>query len=115
MIFGYTLAEAQKAVVALVVAAVTLTGYFVVFDPGFNEAAVAATVAVFNVLGVFLATNHTAADAQKAVSALAASALGLVGFFTTVDPGTTEITLGVLAALANVYAVYKARNEPVLA
>ena len=111
--FGNTLAETQKAVLALLVSGLTLLGFFVVFDPGFNEAAVAVTVGAFNVLGVFLAKNHTPDDVQKSVSALAASTLGLVGFFVTVDANTTETVLGIVAALVNVYAVYRVRNEPV--
>jgi hypothetical protein len=109
---SYSLSEVQKAVVALVIAGVAIAGYFVAFDPGFQDAAVLVTVGVFNVIGVFAAKNHTADDVSKAVLALAASSLGLVAFFVTVNPNDTQTILGIVAAVVNAFGVWFVPNSP---
>lgn len=108
--FHYSLAQVQKALVALVVAGVAIAGYFVVFDPGFQQAATLVVTQVFAVIAVFATTNHTAADVQKAVMALLGGVLGLVALFTTVDPNTAETVGGIVLAVLQVYGVFKTSN-----
>lgn len=102
----------RKAVVAFIISVIGLAAFFVQFDPGFQAAAIAVTVAVFNVVAVFMTTNHTAQDLEKSVKALTASVFGLLAFFVTVDPDTAETVTAIAIALANVYGVYKATNRP---
>lgn len=109
---SYSLSEVKKAVVALVVAGVAIAGYFVAFDPGFQDAAILVTVGVFNVIGVFAAKNHTADDVSKAVLALTASTIGLVSFFVTVNPNDTQTILGIVGALVNAGLVFYVPNQP---
>jgi hypothetical protein len=110
MLANYSLDQVKKAVVAAVVAVVYLVGFFVVFDPGFQVAAVQVVAFVFAVIGVFASKNHTADDASKAVVALAGSALALVGLFVTVDPGTAETVAAIVVQLGLVYGVFKSTN-----
>ncbi len=104
------LSNYRKAVVAGLVALFALLAFFITFDPGIQTATIAVAVAVFNVVGVFMTTNHTANDLAKAVTALQASALGLAAFFITVDPSTVEAIGAIATGIVNVYAVYKATN-----
>lgn len=104
--------EYRKAVVAFLIAAFALLAFFVTFDPGIQLAAIALTGAVFNVVGVFLAKNHTLDDVSKALTALQASTIALVGFWVTVDPSTTESVAAIIAAVVNVYGVWRVTNAP---
>jgi hypothetical protein len=108
---NYSLSEVQKAVVALVIAGIAIAGYFVAFDPGFQDAAVIVTVGVFNVIGVFASKNHTPDDVGKAVLALAASTIALVGFFVTVNPSDTQTILGIIGAVLNPILVFFVPNH----
>ncbi len=112
MIFGHPISEVRKTAVAFIVAAVALAGYFVAFDPGFQDAAIMCTVAVLNVVAVYQTKNATPDDLSKAAQAAVASALALVGLFVTVNPGDVETIVGIVAALFNVAAVFWTRNEP---
>jgi len=111
MIFGYKLEEIRKAAVAFVVALVAIAGMFATLDPNTTQAAVAVVVALFNVVSVFLASNHTLDDVSKAVQALQASSLGLITLFVTLDPGVVEAVAAIVLAFINVYGVWRVRNN----
>jgi hypothetical protein len=104
--------EYRKAVVAGVVALFAFLIFFVTFEPGTQEAAIAVVIAVFNVGSVFLNKNHTLDDVSKAVGALQASSLGLVTLFVTLDPTTVESIGAIVLAILNVYGVWKSINAP---
>lgn len=112
MIFGYSLAECQKAIVAaiyLVFAVVMLAG--VVPHVGFEEAVIAVIGPTFGVVEVFLTTNHSAADLQKALEALKAAAMTAVGFYVA-TPANTEQVIGMLiTGIVMAVGVYWARNR----
>jgi uncharacterized membrane protein len=113
LIFGYSIAEAKKAVVSavfLIGAVVALI--FSDYDPGFTEACVALAGSVFAVAGVFMAKNHTKDDLSKAVSQLQGAALTVVGYFATVQPGTVQKITILAGAVVSVIAVYWTTNEP---
>jgi hypothetical protein len=97
MILGYTYEEAAKTVAQLISAVLLLIGFFIVFDPGLEAALIACSTAVFGVIAVFGAKNATADDWSKAVQSLAASVIGVVGVFTTVNPSDTEKWLTIVA------------------
>lgn len=107
---GYEVAQLRKTVVALVVAAFALLGLFVAFDPNLQEATIAFVLAAFNVLAVFQATAGPQ-DIGKAVKALVASGLALVGFFHAFSPEETEKILAAVGALVNVLGVFWVGND----
>lgn len=108
---SYNLGEMKKTVVAFVVAVIALAAFFIHFDPGFNDAAIAVIAAGFNVAGVFLAKNHTVDDVQKTLQAFTASAIALVAFYVTIDPTDSETIFALVAAAVNVFGVYKLPNS----
>ena len=113
MVFGYTLQEAKKAVVAFVLSAVVLVGFFIAVPMEFQTMLPIIIGQLFGVAAVFLTKNHTADDLSKAVQQLAGSVFSLVAVFTQVSPDTVESVALVIAQLTIVYAVYQARNHDV--
>jgi hypothetical protein len=112
LIFGYSVAEAKKAVVSAIfligaIAALVLSNY----DPGFTEACVALAGSVFAVIGVFLSKNHTEDDLSKAVSQLQGGALTVIGYFVTVQPGTVQKITILAGAAVSVIAVFWVSND----
>lgn len=111
--FSYSLAEVQKAVVALVSAAVILTGLFIWLDPGTEPAILMVVTALFGVIGVFAESNATEQDVSKALKALSGAILTLVALYTTVSPDTGELIGSLIALLVPVGFTWLKRNEPV--
>ena len=101
----------KKATIAAVIAVIALLGFFIAFDPGTEAAAIAVVIALFNVVGVAMAKNHTFDDLSKSVIALQASALGLVSLFIVVNPDTIEAIGAIVLAGLNVYGVWKTTND----
>jgi len=111
MILGYTYEEAAKTVAQLISAIVLLLAFFIVFDPAFEGAVIAVSTAIFGVVAVFGSKMATADDWTKAVQSLAASVIGVVGVFTTVNPGDTEKWLTILALAIPPIWVWFQRNK----
>lgn len=112
MIFGYSLAECQKAIVSFIILALAVAALFITVNPGLQTACVVLAGAVFAVIGVFMTKQHTVDDVGKAVSQLQGAVLSVVGLFVEV-PTTTVAKIGVIvAALLAAYAVYKRENPP---
>ncbi len=111
MILGYTYDEAKKAVAQLISAILLLLGFFIVFDPGLEASLIAVSTAIFGVIAVFGAQNATEVDWSKAVQSLAASVIGVVGTFTTVDPSDTEKWLTIIALAVPPIWVWVTRNH----
>lgn len=112
MIFGKSIPEARKTVVAIIsligaVVAIFFTGY----DPNFTQACVALAGALFAVAGVFMAKNHTEKDLSKAVSQLQGAALTVVGYFVTVQPDTAHQIAILSGAVVSVFAVFWISND----
>lgn len=112
MLFGYSIDQVQKAVVAAVGAILLIVGFCVAFEPGTEAALTAIIVYGFGVARVAMAKNHTVDDLQKAVEQLATAIVGMVGLYFTVDPSVLEIVLAVIANVAVVYAVFRVPNAP---
>jgi hypothetical protein len=115
VIFGYTLEEARKAVVAFVFLILSAFALFVVFpadikDVSFTDAVIALTGSVFGTVGVFMDKNVTADDLSKAVTQLQGSALAVVGYFTVVPVGTVEKISLFAGAILSVYLVFRTPN-----
>jgi len=112
MILGYTIEEAQKAVVQIVSALLLLIGFWIVFDPSFGPAVLAVVTALFGVIQVFYSTNYTEDDVTKALQSLTASVIGVVTVFTTVDPSRTEQWLTLIALAVPPFLVWLRKNKP---
>jgi hypothetical protein len=109
--FNYSLAEVQKALIALVgfggFAAVFLFG--VDFDPGLVpaiETLVPAAIAV----GVAFAAKT---DLRKALFGLVTAGVAVYRFFGNVDPSTEESLLVLAGYVATFAGVYFRQNAPV--
>jgi uncharacterized membrane protein len=112
VIFGRSIAEAKKTVVsALFLIGAVLALILSDYDPNFTQACVALAGAIFAVVGVFMAKNHTEQDLSKAVSQLQGAALMVVGYFATVQPGTVQKITVLTGAAVSVIAVWWARND----
>lgn len=110
MIFGYTLDESRKAVLAFAAFAAAIAALFITYDPSINEAAVTVVSAIFGVIGVFLAP-YSPENLSKAVTQLQTSLVALVSFWVTIDP-SLEVKIGTaVAAALSAYAVFKIRNK----
>jgi hypothetical protein len=114
MIFGYTFAEAAKAVVAAIAlvgagAALALSDY----DPSFTDACIALVGPTFGVAAVFMEKNHTVDDLSKAIAELQAAALFVVGYFTVIPTGTGEKIALLVGSVLAVYAVWRKANAGV--
>lgn len=112
MIFGYTVDQVKKAVVAAVGAAILLAAFFIVFPVGFETAAMAVITQVFGVVGVFLAKNHTVDDVSKAIQQLTASVLALLVLFIQLDPNTVQTAIAIVGELVLAVSVFLAKNAP---
>lgn len=111
MIFGYSLAEAKKTVIAFIVFGGAVAAMFIAYNPGINEAAITLASAIFGVIGVFLQPQFSIEDLSKAVTALQGAAIGLGNFFLVIEPSTTVQITSVVGAAIALYAIYRANNE----
>jgi hypothetical protein len=112
LIFGYSLAEAKKAVVSTIALIGALLAFVLSdYDPSVTDGFVALAGALAGVFGVFLAKNHTEEDLSKAVAQLQGAALSVAGYFVTVQPGTVEKITILTGAAVSVIAVYWLRND----
>lgn len=117
MIFGYSIAECKKAVIAgiyVVFALVMLIG----FAPpiGFENAVLAIVGPLASVVLVFEAKNHTPDDVQKALEALKAAVFSALAYWVAVPNSTDEaITMligGVVMWLGVKYIPNAGRGAP---
>ena len=109
--FQYKPAELRKLIVSLLFAVAAVVGLFVTLDPTFVEACAALVGPIFAVIGVFGATDHTAAELQKALEQLKGAGLTVVGYFTVVPPSTEARISTLIVAVASVFGVYWIANE----
>lgn len=111
MILGYSLAEAKKAVIALIVFGASVVAMFIAYDPGINEAAITLAGAIFGVIGVFAAPQFSMEDLSKAVVALQGALIALGNFFLVIHPSTVVQISSVVGSALALYAIYRANNE----
>ena len=111
MIFGYSLSEAKKTVIAAITFGGAIALLFITYNPGINESAITLAGALFGVLGVFMAPQFSVEDLSKALVALQGAAIAMANFWVTVSPSlTVKITTAVGAIIALV-AIYVANNS----
>jgi hypothetical protein len=103
---NYSLNEVKKAIVSIFVLVAAAVGLFATTDPNFIQACTALIGAVFAVIGVFAAKNHTPDDLQKALEQFKGAALSVVGYFVVVPTSTGDqigALIGLIVAFAAVY------------
>ena len=88
--FKYSLPELKVAALQLVSIIVLIIGFFIVLDPGTTAAYQAVVIAVFSVIAVFAAKNPTADSANKSLTSLLSSVVGVINLYTTVPTSTVE-------------------------
>lgn len=116
----YSLAELQKAIIALI-GFLGLAAFFLIktdFSPALVPAVQALVPPAFAVVAVFLATNHTPADLQKALIGFATASYGVFEVLSNhkVDPGTVEtiaVLIGYLATFVGVIWAKGAQKPPI--
>lgn len=107
-LFGYTLPELSAAIIAAIYFAFAIVMLFIIPPAGFENAVIAVVPALFAVIQVFGATEHTPGDLQKALEALKAAAMTAVTFYVAV-PGSvgnaiTMLITGVVMAAGVAWA-----------
>jgi hypothetical protein len=112
MIFGYSIAECKKALVAglyVIFAAVMLIG----FAPpvGFESAVLAIVGPLGAVVLVFEAKNHTPDDVQKALEALKAAVFSAIAYYVTIPNSTGEAITMLIAGVVMYLGVKYIPNE----
>jgi hypothetical protein len=111
MIFGYTLAESKKAVLAFILFGGSIAALFVAYNPEVNQVAISIAGAVFGIIGVFASPQFSIEDLSKWVTALQGAVIAMANFWVAVSPSlTVKITTAVGAAIG-LYALYRANNE----
>ncbi len=111
MIFGHTLAECQKTVMAFIgLCAAIASLYISNIDPAFWAAVTILAGAVFGVIGVFMEKQLTADHLAKAVVALIGATISVVVFFIQVNPGTEGRIISIAIAAITVFAVWRKEN-----
>lgn len=102
-IFGYGLGECKAAIIAALYFAFAIVMLFIIPPAGFENAVLAVVPAVFAVITVFGATEHSPGDLQKALEALKAALASAVSFYVAVpasiDNAITMLITGVVMAI----------------
>jgi hypothetical protein len=111
MIFGYTLAESKKFVIAGIAFVGSIVALFVAYEPGVNEAAISIAGSLFGLVGVFMAPQFSIEDFSKYLEAFKGACIAMANFWFVVNPSlTVKITTAVGAIIALV-AIKYANNE----
>lgn len=97
--------------IALVVAVLAVVAFSFTLDPKLEEVLLVTIEAAFGVVAVFLSTNYTVADIDKAVKALLTSGITLTSFFTTVAPDTGELIIAIAAVVVQFLGVLLVKNK----
>jgi hypothetical protein len=113
-VFGYTLPEIQKFLLALAALVIAGLALFIGFDPAFQPAVETLIVGFIGAVAVFSLPNPTADAVYKALAALAASLLTVVEFYHKFDPSTSTKVLALLYAFAVTYVIWRKGNAPAI-
>jgi hypothetical protein len=111
VIFGYSLAESKKFVIAAITFIGAIVAMFVAYNPGINESAITLAGAVFGVAGVFMAPQFSVEDLSKSLVALQGAAIAMANFWVTVSPSVTVKITTAVGAIVALIALYVANNE----
>lgn len=109
-IFGYTLAEVQKFLIALAGLIIAGVAMFITLDPSFQAAVETLLIALIGVVSVFAVPNPTQDDVYKALSAFVSAAIAVIQFYHTVPSSTTTKVIALVYAFAVVYVIWRKSN-----
>lgn len=109
-IFGYSLEEIQKSLVALVAFIIAGVALFVTLAPGFQEAVEVLLIALIGVVSVFSLPHPTVDSVNKALGAFISAAITVIQFYHTIPSSTTTKVIALVYAFAVVYVIWRTRN-----
>jgi len=113
VVFGYSVAESKKFVIAAIAFTGSIVALFVAYNPGVNEAAISIAGALFGLIGVFTATQFSIEDFAKYLEALKGACIAMANFWFVVNPSlTVKITTAVGAIIALVAIKYANNEKP---
>lgn len=113
MIFGYSIAESKKFVIAAIAFTGSIVALFVAYNPGVNEAAISIAGSLFGLVGVFTATQFSIEDFAKYLEAFKGATIAMANFWFVVNPSlTVKITTAVGAIIALVAIKYANNKKP---
>lgn len=110
-IFGYTLPEIQKFLIALVGLVIAGVALFVGFDPGFQPAVEVLVTGLIGAIAVFALPNPSADAVYKALAAFATALLTVVEFYQHIPSSTATKVLALLYAFALTYVIWRKGNS----
>lgn len=110
MIFGHSIAESRKAVVAFAIFVLSSLALFVAYDPGIKDAIVVLIGNGFAVVAVFTAPKFSIDDLTKMLGQLVGSVQSLLTFFVVIDPNVWVVVGGVISLIPIGYAVWRTGN-----
>lgn len=112
-IFGHTLPEVQKFLIAVAALLIAGVAMFVTLDPGFQAGVETLIVAVIGAIAVFGLPNPNPDEVNKALAALATSLISVIQFYHTVPSATGTKVLALVFAFATTYCIWRKSNAPV--
>jgi len=112
-IFGYTLPEIRKFLIATVGFLIAAAALVVFIAPGFQEAVETLIIAAIGAIGVFALPNPSEEQVYKALSALVGGLLAVVQFYHTIPSGLAVKIGALVYAFAIAYVVWRTSNKKV--
>lgn len=106
MIFGYTLEQTKKFLLALALFIGTGAAYVLHYDPNFAQALQVLVGTGFSVVGVFTAPQFSEADFSKAITAAIGAMFGVYKFFGQVDADTELQILTWIGTGVSVFSIW---------
>lgn len=109
-LFGYTMGECKAAIIAAIYLAFAVVMLFIIPPAGFENAVLAVVPALFAVIAVFGATEHSPGDLQKALEALKAALLSAVSFYVAVPANINNVMVMLVTGVVMAVGVAWARK-----
>lgn len=111
MIFGYTVAESKKFVIAFIAFGGAMAAMLITYDPGINEAAISIAGSLIGIIGCFTATQFSIEDFSKYLEALKGALIAMANFWFVMDPSWTVKATTLVGAIIALAAIRVANNE----
>lgn len=110
LIFGHTLAEVRKFLIALLAFIIAGVGLFLTINPDFQQAVETLIFAAIGVAAVFSIPHPTQEEVYKAFSAFVTAGIAVIQFYHTIPSSTTSKIIALVYAGVAVYAVWRVPN-----
>lgn len=109
-IFGYTLPEVQKFLLALAALAIAGAAMFLTLDPGFQAGVETLIIGFIGAVAVFSIPNPDQEAVYKALSGLAGSLITVIQFYHAVPSGIGTKVVALCYAFAVAYCIWRKTN-----